>query len=451
MSRSLSALCLLILTLALTGQAPTEKLAPTQAVEALLARHPPALAEAFLLVEHQRFLSWGVSKETSRTPPRNLTGTTTLRTIQRSLTREEALISLYFGTQSLYLWALTPETFEFHRLTASRQIITLAREFPRAVESSAPNRDLVGSELYLALFGELSANVRRKPHWTLTADDALFDVPFSALAVGNPQIVKQKGQPVYLMEEHSTERIPSAMLLARPARKLVAGAFLGIGDGVYNTADSRWTSTHRQTSAAARAASPELARLPGSGKELIACAREWHGSTSVLFTGLGATCTALEGGLAMRPSVIHIAAHVIEPESSREQAFIHLGLSISGQQQILTGSDIAGFNVAGSTVVMSGCGSASLASLQSVGILGLTRAWLIAGASAVVGSRWATPDDTGELFQAFYRELRNRCDRGADGRVTGASLQQAQQQMLRSSTWRSNPSYWGAYYVVGKE
>jgi CHAT domain-containing protein len=357
------------------------------------------------------------------------------------------LISLYFGTQSLYLWALTRETFEFHRLTASRQIITLAREFPRAVESSAAKRDLLGLELFLALFGELSADVRRKPHWILTADDALFDVPFSALAVGNPQ----KGKPVYLMEEHSTEIIPSAMLLARPARKIVAGAFLGIGDGVYNTADSRWTSTHRQTSAEARAASPELARLPGSAKELIACAREWHGSTSVLLTGLDATRTALEGGLAIRPSVIHIAAHVVEPESSRAQAFIHLGLSKSAQQQILTGSDIVGFNVAGSTVVMSGCGSAALPSVQSAGILGLTRAWLIAGASAVVGSRWATPDDTGELFQAFYRELRNRCDRGADGRVIGASLQHAQQQMLRSSTWRSNPSYWSAYYVVGKE
>jgi CHAT domain-containing protein len=449
MSRFLSAWCLLVLTLALTGQAPTGRLAPTQAVEALLARHPPAIAEAFLLVENQRSLNWGVSKETWRTPPSNLTGTTPLRTIQRGLSPEEALMSLYFGTQSLYLWALTRETVEFHRLTASRQISTLAREFPRAVETNAPNRDLLGSELFLALFGELSADVRRKPHWILTADDALFDVPFSALAVGNSQIGKQKGKSVYLMEEHSTERIPTALLLARPAQKLEAGAFLGIGDGVYNTADSRWTSTHRQTSREARDASPELARLPGSGKELIACAREWHGSTTVLLTGLDATRTALEDGLTMRPTVIHIAAHVVEPDSG--QRFIHLGLSKSGQQQILTGRDIAGFNVAGSTVVMSGCGSAALPSVESAGILGLTRAWLIAGARAVVGSRWATPDDTGELFQAFYRELRNRCDRGADGRVIGASLQHAQQQMLHSSTWRSNPSYWSAYYVVGKE
>jgi hypothetical protein len=63
---------------------------------------------------------------------------------------------------------------------------------------------------------------------------------------------------------------------------------------------------------------------------------------------------------------------------------------------------------------------------------------------------WSTPDDTGELFQSCDRDLRIRCDRGADGRV-GAPLQYAQLEMLRSNTWRSNPSYWSASYAVGKE
>lgn len=371
----------------------------------------------------------------------------TLLSVQPRLGPQEALLSFSLGETSVHLWTLTANRLEFHRLADAKQITALVYSFRDAVELNMPRRDDLGFALYHLLFGQVNAEIRRKPQWLLTADDALFEIPFAALVVH-----KQGGNPVYLVQEHSTQRIPSALLLGRPRAPLPRRGFLGIGDGIYNTADPRWTAHRAHDFPTSGDSSQQLARLPASGKELEACAREWRGMTApILLTGLQATRQTLEASLGSRPGVIHIAAHVLHPKSKPGQAWIDLGLSALGEQEILTEEDIAALHVTGSTVVMSGCGSAADKSLPGAGILGLTLAWLNAGARAVVGSKWPTPDDTGELFQSFYRDLRNRCDRGADGRIVGASLQHAQQDMLRSATWRANPSYWSAFYVVGKE
>jgi CHAT domain-containing protein len=194
----------------------------------------------------------------------------------------------------------------------------------------------------------------------------------------------------------------------------------------------------------------QLARIPDSGRELAASADEWRSPLPVLLSGWNANRKDFEAALNSRPQIVHIAAHFLQPQGRPERTLIDLGIAPSGEPEVLTQEDISNFRVPGATVVMSGCSSAAVQPLPGSGILGLTRAWLVAGATAVIGSRWPTPDDTGELFQSFYRDLRIRRDRGANGRV-GESLQHAQLEMMRSDTWRSNPSYWSAFYVVGKE
>ena len=123
----------------------------------------------------------------------------------------------------------------------------------------------------------------------------------------------------------------------------------------------------------------------------------------------------------------------------------------SGEADVLNEKDIIGMKVPGAVVAMSGCGSAASRALPMAGVLGLTRAWLIAGALVVAGSRWPTPDDTGEMFESFYARLRQRRDQRGLSRASAASLQGAQIDMLRQGGWRSDPRYWSAFYVLGKE
>jgi CHAT domain-containing protein len=108
--------------------------------------------------------------------------------------------------------------------------------------------------------------------------------------------------------------------------------------------------------------------------------------------------------------------------------------------------EIAGWRTNAGLVVLSGCHSAAGAQLPGTGLLGLTRAWLMAGAHSVIGSNWATPDESGALFGALYRNLSGE-RRGSPA----TALRAAQLEMIRSGGWRAKPSYWGAYFVVGSQ
>jgi CHAT domain-containing protein len=146
------------------------------------------------------------------------------------------------------------------------------------------------------------------------------------------------------------------------------------------------------------------------------------------------------------PAVVHFATHVLE--SSERPAFGLIALSLSDREEpeLLTPFEIAHWRIDAGLIVLSGCYSAQGAALPGTGLMGLTRAWLTAGARAVVSSRWPTPDEDGPLFQALYRDLRT--DRRAD---PGQALRIAQLEMIRSPGWHAQPRYWGAYYVIGGE
>jgi CHAT domain-containing protein len=381
--------------------------------------------------------------------------------IQHGISPSEVLISLHLGDSISYVWALTHDRLEMHPLAPARNLASLASKFRRAVQEGAAERDRLGAELYAELFGKLSAPVLAKTSWLVASDDALFDVPFAALVVE-----RKNGRPVYLVERHETGRIPSAVRdvaqvsspVSRQSPTTAAGQFLGIGDGVYNTADPRFTRTHEgaymvagymAVSSAPAKPQMELPRLVSSAFELQSCAAAWNPrQRAVLLTGADAAREKLLPALRARPAIIHIAAHILYPTGKPDQALIHLGLKPTGQSEVLTAKDVSSLSAEEAIVVLSGCSSAAGNSVRGSGIMGLPRAWLLAGARGVVGSRWPVPDDTGELFRSFYSHL---AATGLSRSGLSSALHQARLEMLRSNTWRSDPRYWGAFYLLARD
>jgi CHAT domain-containing protein len=79
--------------------------------------------------------------------------------------------------------------------------------------------------------------------------------------------------------------------------------------------------------------------------------------------------------------------------------------------------------------------------------MGMTRAWLAAGARAVIATRWPTPDqDGGGIFPSFYNLYFRRRERGPIS--FGALLRDAQLAELRAGGARGEPSHWAAYFCV---
>jgi CHAT domain-containing protein/tetratricopeptide (TPR) repeat protein len=380
-----------------------------------------------------------------------------LRRTQAVLRPEEAFLAFYLGESAAYRWAVSRRGLEMARLAPPGRIAALSAAFHGAVRSGAAEAPELGRQLYEVLFGGLSPGVRRKRQWLLALDSVLFELPLAALVTGF-----EGRRPVYLAQRHALEIVPGAQSLARGGAVDWAGRFVGVGDAVYNRADDRWKGSRGKDrrggfwallprlGAAPPEPAIELARLPGSGREIRAAAAQWNrAAPPLLLEGPRASLGALREALAGRPAVLHLAAHVMGGRQSPSEAVIALSLGPDGRPELLGSAAIRSLGRAPALVVLSGCNSGLGPAPPGAGLLGLTRAWLAAGARAVIASLWPTPDDDGELFQAFYGWLR-RCRPGREGSAA-AALQGAQQEMLARGGRHAAPAYWAAYFAVGTE
>ncbi|MBK6734499.1 MAG: CHAT domain-containing protein [bacterium] len=82
------------------------------------------------------------------------------------------------------------------------------------------------------------------------------------------------------------------------------------------------------------------------------------------------------------------------------------------------------------------------------GVLGLTRAFRLAGARAVIASQWAVDDDaTSEWMTALHRA------RVAGASGTGRAMQEASCEILRARRADgrgTHPFYWAAFTATGE-
>jgi CHAT domain-containing protein len=132
----------------------------------------------------------------------------------------------------------------------------------------------------------------------------------------------------------------------------------------------------------------------------------------------------------------------------------HLDLSQQGVMAtgLLDFSDILELRLNADLVVLSACNTHLGALRQGEGIVGLTRAFLYAGASSSVVSLWKVEDQATSIFmEKFYRRLKR-----GDNKVE--ALRRAKMEMLKTSVEHkglgqrvslASPFFWAAFILVG--
>ncbi|HEY7305060.1 MAG TPA: CHAT domain-containing protein [Bryobacteraceae bacterium] len=368
-----------------------------------------------------------------------------LRDIQARLTSDEALLSFCLGKNESFVWAVTGDEVQLYKLSAENEIKTRAVEFTDAVRHGADSRG-PGHRLSQALFQQLNAKIWQKRQWLIAGDGALLDgVPFSDL----PDLSSPNANR-HLMISHNVRFLPSELLLVEPNVDSPNRIFVGVADPIYNTADSRRSRSAGLIPARATRESVALARLPGSEREVRSSANLSGTPEAKLLVGGDATGLALRKILTKPPEIIHFAVHVVSPPGQPEEAALALSLAQTDVPELLTTEVIATYRVPGSLVVLSGCSSEQGKNLPGAGLIGLSRAWLLAGASAVIVSAWPTPDDSGRFFSAFYTHFAV-LKTGSLAQRAGIALQQAQKDVQQGGGYRSSPSFWAAYSIISKE
>jgi CHAT domain-containing protein/Tfp pilus assembly protein PilF len=440
-----------------------ETLARLRSTEAALLRAEHASAESELsrlqyrltAMEAEAGLNLG-----SIDAPRPGAAPQLVKRLRGSLRPGETFFSFHLDDPHSFLWVVTRERFRMFRLPPQRQISALAKEFREASRLGRQTGVPVGERLYSTLFGPVPADLLANPRWMLALDGDLFQLPLAALVTG-----REGGRPQYLAERHSVVMVPSAAMLERRDGPAWDGPFIGVGDPIYNSADPRRPASGDPLAnrtflgvlapvlaAASAGQGIELARLAGSGREIEACSRAWRAASpgTVLLTGSRATIHGLEQALGRNPSILHFATHFLKSAGDAPQALIALSLSPGGALELLGPAEISRKRVNAGLVVLSGCTSAGARTLPSEGLMGMTRAWLAAGASSVLATLWPTPDDQGKLLVSFYSHLAELRANSGDWAVAEA-LRMAQLDALHSGSWQESPRYWGAYILAQKE
>ncbi len=112
----------------------------------------------------------------------------------------------------------------------------------------------------------------------------------------------------------------------------------------------------------------------------------------------------------------------------------------------MTTAEIFNLRLLGSLVVLSACETGRSGLGAGDELVGLARAFLYAGASALLVSQWSVEDAaTAALMRHFYQALQAGAGRAA-------ALRSAQIELLSGRAapdWACHPFYWAGFQLIG--
>src|SRR5262249_31361941 len=189
-----------------------------------------------------------------------------------------------------------------------------------------------------------------------------------------------------------------------------------------------------------------LPALPRTRDEVENIASLFGPGRSRVFVGKASTEDAFKAELIKRYKRIHLATHSVIGDRSPARSAVVIGLDKERHEDgLLNVSEIQDLDLDCDLVVLSACQTGKGQLLSGEGVIGLSRAFMYAGARTLVVSLWNVSDvSTSEFMQSFYRHM-------IAGESHAAALREAKIQMLRSrNELLRHPYYWAPFVVIGR-
>jgi CHAT domain-containing protein/Tfp pilus assembly protein PilF len=378
-----------------------------------------------------------------------------LEVIQRRvLDGETLLLEYYLGEARSFLWAVTPTSLESFELpgraiveAAARRALELLPESHRRtarVQTEIALQEL--SRLLLAPVGDRLAGRRL----LVVADGVLHYLPFAALPVPAAAAGAGAGGLVPLMVKHEVVTLPSASTVAvlrhrDPGRLRARAAVAVLADPVFSPGDPRVVGP--RPGSGRNLPATRFPRLPFSRQEAESILALTPAGQGLGLLGFDASRETAEGGSLARYRYVHFATHGILDTTYPELSGIVLSLvDRHGRPEngFLWAHEIAGLHLNADLVCLSACRTALGKEIRGEGLVGLTRAFLDAGAKAVLVSLWQVEDRaTAELMRRLYEGILQQ------GLPPAAALRQAQISLWQGGDWRA-PYYWAGFVLQGE-
>ena len=142
---------------------------------------------------------------------------------------------------------------------------------------------------------------------------------------------------------------------------------------------------------------------------------------------------------------IHLACHGLVDTARPLRSALALSIDERGPG-LLTCADIYRTRLATDLAVLSACRTGQGTIYRIEGIVGLTQAFMLAGAPRVLVSLWDVDDEaTAAFMTAFYKHWNPKDGSGASATK---ALRAAQDAVRKDKRWK-HPSYWSAWVLWG--
>lgn len=369
-----------------------------------------------------------------------------LAQIEGLLDDRTALLEYFVGREASFLFLVTHDGLAVHRLPPADVLESKAQDLRKSLAQpgilSLGRFRSVAGDLFAVLVGPVAPQLAHTPSLLVAPDGPLFLIPFEALLASPAQGGSYKDL-AYLIREHAISYVPSASVLdglreprpspvadAAPPKRLVA-----FGDPVYPAAEL--------ASAPLRSpASPgSAAELPGSGREVRAIADLYPAADVELYLRERATEENVKANpLIQSARRIHFATHAFVDEARPQLSGLVLTRGPGSRQDgLLQVYEIFNLRLNADLVALSACETALGERVTGEGMVGLTRAFLYAGARSLLVSLWPVSDrSTPELMTAFYRYLGDE--------TKAEALRQAKLERIRGG---DEPYRWAPFILAG--
>jgi CHAT domain-containing protein len=410
--------------------------------------------------------------------------------VQKLLARGEALVFLLAGDKESYVFAVTPDAFDWHTIGSGADgLAAKVERFRAGLDLKRLQKFDLGlaHDLYALLIGPVDALFKDTRHLVVVPTGALTALPFHLLVTEKPasapppsapknEITAEDAAPyrdaAWLIKRTAVSVLPSVASLQtlRSFARRDPGLkpMIGFGDPVFNAGrsgedDSRAAHTRgglrsyadywRGAGIDRALLASALPSLPDTADELKAVALALGAPATDLHLGRDASVTTVKHAPLANYRIVYFATHGLVAGDIKGMAEPALVLTLPAQPTpddngLLTASEAAQLKLDADWVVLSACNTVAGEKPGAEALSGLARAFFYAGARALLVSHWSIASEAAtRLTTSTFTAMKGD---PALGRAEG--LRRAMLDYLgdRSSPENAFPAIWGPFSVIGE-
>jgi CHAT domain-containing protein/Tfp pilus assembly protein PilF len=333
------------------------------------------------------------------------------------------ILFYWLGEKQSYLWAISGRDTKLFTLPPKSEIDPMARRYSKALadqQEFLQTTDADGRALYRTLVAPAAALLPKGGKVFIIPDGSLNTLNFETLLVEGADA---NAAPHYWIEDATIADASSLRLLAAAHPEATkAGSLLLLGDAVAPSADY-----------------PELRN---ASDEMASIEKHFSPARQEVFMRAEATPAAYLGSKPRQFSYVHFVAHGTASRMSPLDSAIVLSKASAQEDSFkLYARDIIHQPLRAELVTISTCYGAGARAYSGEGLVGLSWAFLRAGAHNVIGALWEVSDvSTPQLMDELYNELKK-------GETPDAALRAAKLSLLHSSSAFRKPFYWAPFQL----